>query len=296
MKVLLTGSSGFLGKQIKSDLIENGVSLVTLGRDDRNDIIQDISKPFELTEKFDLIIHAAGKAHSIPKAPSEIADFFNVNTNGTSNLLNALNNNPPKLLVFISTVAVYGLDEGENITEKYPLNGETPYARSKIEAEKIVQDWCRINKTKFLILRLPLVTGNNPPGNLSAMINAIKRGYYFRVGNGSAKRSMISAHDVAAFIRHAHDQEGIYNLTDGIHPNIAQTDKHLADLMNKRIWELPLWIFKLLGIIGGLIPGFPLNSNRLQKLTATLTFNNSKALALGWKPTSALEALTFEKS
>ena len=57
--------------------------------------------------------------------------------------------------------------------------------KSKIDAEAEVVSWCKKNDVEFLILRLPLISGPNPPGNLGALYKAIQKGYYFRIGKGS---------------------------------------------------------------------------------------------------------------
>jgi len=49
----------------------------------------------------------------------------------------------PRVIVFISTVAVYGCEFGENIDEDHPLKGDSPYAKSKIMAETYLTEWCQ---------------------------------------------------------------------------------------------------------------------------------------------------------
>ena len=295
MRILLTGASGFLGIHLKTALENEGNNVVTYGRAESNDIVGEITESFSIAQEFDVVIHAVGKAHVVPKTDKEKKEFFEVNVEGTHNLLSALEKNPPKKFVFISTVAVYGKEAGENIDEDAPLLGESPYAKSKIEAEKMVQEWCEEKGIIYLILRLPLISGANPPGNLGAMANAIQRGFYFRIGNGNAKRSMIGAGDVANFILKAADSSGVFNLTDGINPTIAETDSRIAEIMGKRVLKVPFWIAKVAGHVGGILPGFPLNPDRLKKLTATLTFSNAKALKTGWNPKPALDELSFSK-
>jgi len=130
MKILLTGSNGFLGQNLLKKL-STGNSVVTC--DLNKAIIScDLSQAIpQLKDTFDMVIHAAGKAHVVPKNGEEEKLFFDVNYLGTINLLQALEKNPPKSFVFISTVAVYGLEEGDLITEDFPLNGSTSYAKSK---------------------------------------------------------------------------------------------------------------------------------------------------------------------
>ena len=86
------------------------------------------------------VIHLAGKAHIVPRTNEEIKTFYDVNYQGTVNLCKSLELvGIPKSFIFVSTVAVYGCEEGENIDETHPLNGTTPYAKSKIMAEKFLQ-------------------------------------------------------------------------------------------------------------------------------------------------------------
>ena len=133
MKLLFTGASGFLGSNLYS-LLKDKYQIRTVGLTPRDNytinLVSDVPK---LNIKYDVVLHAAGKAHSIPKTEEEKQLFFDVNLQGTKNLCTALENSGiPKAFIFISTVAVYGCDSGENITEEHPLNGTTPYALSKI--------------------------------------------------------------------------------------------------------------------------------------------------------------------
>ena len=120
--LLFTGASGFLGNNLKP-LIAQNYSITTLGLTDMDDIQENLANTVpDLKSNFDIVLHAAGKAHKEPKTEDEKNAFFYVNYQGTINLCNALEKNgTPKAFIFISTVAVYGLDSGENITEEYPL-------------------------------------------------------------------------------------------------------------------------------------------------------------------------------
>ncbi len=73
-----------------------------------------------------------------------------MNYQGTVNLCKALEQSHlPKALIFISTVAAYGLEYGENVTEDYPLKGKNPYSLSKIQAEQFLTDWCKETRCNF---------------------------------------------------------------------------------------------------------------------------------------------------
>lgn len=298
MNVLLSGASGFLGAEILGCLSDiEGFKITTIGRASNNDQIFDlINKIPEQKNKYDMLIHVAGKAHSEPKTEQEKKDFFNVNYIGTKNLLNSLNSKKlPKTIVFISSVAVYGIEEGVGIVETYPLKGSTPYAKSKILAEEEIQMFCDKNKVNYVILRLPLISGSNPPGNLKSMINAIKKGYYFRIGDGSARKSIVSTKDIAKLIPKLYGEKGIYNLTDGVHPSFKEIEDYIAKGFSKKIISFPRIMFDFLGKIGDVIPFFIINTNKLNKITKSLTFSDAKATKeLNWKPSPALKTITFK--
>jgi nucleoside-diphosphate-sugar epimerase len=294
--VLITGGNGFLGRNLNQFFLNKEFDVINLGKSNSNEIKCDISTTVPKVQTVDFVIHAAGKAHVIPRTDEEAKDFFKVNYLGTVNLCKglAINSELPKQFIFISTVAVYGIDEGENIDESYPLKGNTPYAKSKIEAENYLLNWARDNKVVLTILRLPLITGPNPPGNLGAMINGIKSGKYASIGKANARKSMIWVDDIPEFILKVKNTGGIYNLTDNYHPTFDELELLLAKKLNKpKPLKIPLIIAKCLALIGDLIgEKFLLNSDKLKKITGTLTFSSKKAMNVcEWKPTQVLKKL-----
>lgn len=292
MAVLLTGANGFLGAYIKSAL--QGQALTTLGLKGCDYNVDLSVKVPEFRKPFNKVIHAAGMAHMVPRSSGEEQRFFDVNVTGTLNLLKGLENLPalPEIYIYISTVAVYGADSGECIDETAPVRGSSPYARSKAEAEVEVEKWGAMNNVEVLILRLPLIAGKNPPGNLGAMVRAIKKGYYFRIGDGSARRSMVLADDVAEFISTYKGPSGTFNLTDGCHPTIRDLDEAIASKLGRRIKALPRSVVRIAACAGDIFPFLPLNTLKLCKLTSSLTFSDAKARAeLAWSPRAVVDHL-----
>ena len=290
MKILLTGASGFLGSIIRLVLAEHDI--MTVGRAAQSDIKIDISASAVALPKADLVVHAAGKAHIVPNTPEERKAFFDVNVNGTANLLKSLESNPPAAFIFISSVSVYGKNSGELITEDAELAATDPYGVSKIEAEKLVVQWCTQYKVTYSILRLPLIAGPNPPGNLKAMIKGIRGGYYFNVAGGQARKSIVLANDVAKIIPMAASVGGIYNLTDGKHPSFAELSTLIAgQLQTSKPKNLPFLVARIMALGGDLLgTRAPINTNKLSKLVSTLTFSDSKArAALQWAPHPVVE-------
>ena len=222
----------------------------------------------------------------------EKKQFYDVNVLGTQNLLKGLEEvGVPEQFVFISSVSVYGQEFGKNINEKHKLEAKDPYGLSKIEAEGLVQEWCKQHNVVCTILRLPLLVGTNPPGNLGAMIKGIARGYYFNIGGGKSKKSMVLAEDVAAFIPKIANIGGTYNLTDGYHPSFFELSCVIAKQLGKSVpMNMPLFVANGIGFLGNFLGNnAPINSLKLKKITADLTFDDSKARSAGWKPRRVLD-------
>ncbi len=290
--LLLTGGSGFLGKIIAKEL--GFQSLDLLGRNKNSGIICDLESQVPLLKYYKTIVHAAGKAHLSPTNKQESQSFFNLNVNGTSNLLKGLElNTPPEHFIYISSVAVYGLTEGTLINESQPLNAKDPYGESKIKAEEMVLNWCKANKVCLTILRPPLIAGPNPIGNLDDMIRAIKKQYYFNIGSGDIRKSMVLGSDIAKVIPLISPVGGIYNITDGYHPSIQEISFLIADQLKlRKPFSLPLALVLSISKMGSLFVGekFPLNSGKLKKLLSELTFDDSALRKrINWAPTSILQ-------
>ncbi|BFG70359.1 NAD-dependent epimerase/dehydratase family protein [Sediminibacterium sp. KACHI17] len=292
MRLALTGKTGFLGGILYQEL-KNNNEVITIGRK-KSDIIYDFRTESLDLPKVDVFVHCAGMAHILSPKEVDINTFFEVNANYTYNLLKSieLSKVPPNTFVFISSVSVYGAIEGECIDETHDLRCQDPYGLSKLEAERITIKWCKENNVNCVILRLPLVVGNNAPGNIRTLVEALKKGRFFKIGNGTAKKSMVLATDVAKLLPHLKDKEGIFNLTDGYHPSISEFSNYLAKSLGKsEPYSIPLVFAKIASCVGDIIGDrFPLNSSKLQKISHTLTFDDTKARKeLLWESKPILE-------
>lgn len=249
------------------------------------------------SDKYDIVLHAAGKAHSVPKTEEEKQLFFDVNLQGTKICTALENSGIPKAFIFISTVAVYGCDFGENITEKHPLNGYTSYALSKIQAERYLQDWCAVHDVKLSILRPSLIAGPNPPGNLGIMIKGIKTGKYLSIAEGKAKKSVLMVQDIANLVPLLVEKGGVYNVCDTYHPTFRELETIICNQLNKKIpLSIPYWLANGMAKMGDMIgEKAPINSLKLRKIAESLTFSNEKAVReLGWKPLNVLDNFKIE--
>jgi nucleoside-diphosphate-sugar epimerase len=123
------------------------------------------------------------------------------------------------------------------------------------------------------------------------MRTAIQKGRYVRIKGNPARKSIVSAEDVARIIPSLIDKQGIFNLTDGFHPLFSQIEEAIARETGIPVrFSLHIGLLRLVAKIGDYITLFPLNSARLKKMTSTLTFSDTKARSeLGWNPQPALQ-------
>ncbi len=292
-KLLFTGGTGFLGKNAMP-ILKQSYEVTTCGITP-NDMIKAnfVTEVPNLSEKYDIVLHACGKAHVVPKTEAEKQAFFDVNYTGTKHLCEALEKvGVPKALVFISTVAVYGCDFGEMITEEHPLNGYTPYAKSKIMAEEYLMKWCKKNNVVLGILRPSLLAGKGAPGNLGAMVNGVSKGFYMNIAGGKVVKSILMAEDIARIIPSLTKKGGIYNVCDTRQPSFGELSLSVAKQLGKgKPINIPYWMAWCMAKVGDLLGNkAPINSYKLEKMTKSLTFSNEKARKeLGWEPLDVLD-------
>lgn len=291
-KLLYTGGTGFLGFNTKP-ILDQMYEVTTIGITDRDVIKANFAKEVpQLSCRYDIVLHAAGKAHISPKSQEEIQSFYDINYQGTVNLCKALENvGVPKSFIFISTCGVYGIDNGNYVTEDYPLAGEEPYQKSKIMAEEFLTKWCEEHSVILGILRPSLMAGKNAPGNLGAMVNGIKTGKYLSINHGKARKSLLMAEDIAHLVPLVAEKGGVYNVCDDDQPSFGELEATIAKQLGKRKpISIPYWMAKCLALVGDVFSFFPINSSRLEKIVNSDTISNEKAKReLGWKPMSVLE-------
>lgn len=292
-KLLFTGGSGFLGRNAKP-ILDTIYQVTTIGISDTDMVKVNLAKEVpELHDKYDVVLHAAGKAHVYPKTEQEKKEFYDINLQGTINLCKALEKfGVPRAFVFISTLNVYGNKPGRMDTEiSRILVGDSPYSDSKIKAEQFLIDWCAKNGVTLGILRPGLLVASNAPGNLGAMINGIKKGFYVNIAHGSARKSMLMAEDIARLVPLITKKGGIYNVCDNHNPSFGELSEVIAHQLGKRKpISIPFWFAKYIAKIGDIFSVFPINTKRLEKIITDDTWSNEKAKSeLGWEPMDVLD-------
>ena len=288
--ILLTGSSGFLGKYLLTQFEQLKLKVIKIGRSADCDCFfdfekckADISALHFPPNSVDMLLHVAGLAHFVPKNDKDRALFQKVNVEGTRFFLSSLSASGciPRRFVFISSVAVYG-DKYDLAQNEYPFPSSSdldklnvsPYGRSKLIAEELIRVWCRNNGCECFILRIPLIVGDNAPGNLGAMDKGIKKGYYFRIGDSYKRfRYYISIDSIFKLVLGIFSnqkeigliQEGTHNCFSGI-KSYGDFEDEFAKKHNRKIFSLPIWLVFVVSLVGNFFPGAPINSGRFKKL------------------------------
>ena len=272
MRMLVTGASGMIGRYVCKEFCD--MQIDTLGLNEQNDIVVDITDRITLTAKYDVVVHCAGTTSE--------QSASKVNYQGTVNLLQALEQNPPRYFVQISSLSVYGLTEGNDVTEDYPLRPITKYGKSKLAAESELKKWCADKGVVLTILRPTLTFGNGVSGKAAEMFDAIIKGRYFHIRGNQARRSIVMADDVAKACRLTFKDGGIYNVSDGYNHSVIELGDAMAANCgeNKRIVHCSLKLLKIGAKLGDILPGFGklLDSDKLTTLTSSLTFSNARLI------------------
>ena len=301
MKVAVTGGTGCLGQPLVEKLIADGMypKLLVLPN---NRSITDLDKKVEivvgdlnspealglLTKDCDVVFHLAGKVHSVPGTKEKEKEFFRVNVEGTRNLLEAAKKSRVKRVVFYSTVGVYGRDADFHGDELSPCKPGSVYAKSKYLAEQLVLNSSNDGGPEGTVLRFPVVYGPLDRGNVAKLIKAVKRKQFFFFGEGNCLRSMISSKNAAeAAVRAAFEPKAaneVFCVTDGRDYTMNEVVESICCAIgtNWWPWHVPVLLADLAGRFGDVLRKwahvpFPIDSDRVRKLSRPLTFSCEKA-------------------
>jgi nucleoside-diphosphate-sugar epimerase len=131
---------------------------------------------------------------------------------------------------------------------------------------------------------------------LGRMISQIKKGRFFTVSGGHARKSMVLADDVARNILRISENSGIYHLTDGLDPEVGELSAAIAKQFGvRRIINVPYRIASVLAFCGDLFGAKSVfNSSILDQITSSLTFSDFKARANGiWESRSVVDQCKY---
>lgn len=253
MNLLITGSTGFIGKNLSHFLSKNpNFQIFRSSRFAENNSISlhDIfNNPewFRKIEHIDVIIHLAGE-----NAYRGNESIFTANTDLTKKLIDQAKNANVKHFIFISTIKVHG--EFTNKTQKFhkdsPYNPQDLYALSKKRAEDYLSLEIENRDIDVTIIRPTLVYGPNPKGSINTLIKLISKGFPLPLGRITNRRSFISIDNLNSLIEtciHKPSAKNeIFLASDGNDISTSMLANYLAEAMNTRLMviTIPSWIIK----------------------------------------------------
>lgn len=307
-KILITGATGFIGRQLVDTLRQHAFAVRALVRNAEQSVHLsnevetvkgDLTQPQSLLgacEGIDTVFHLGGYAHAWAQQASTLADKHHaVNYLGTQHILQEAVRAGVKQFVYFSSVKAVA-DSEACIDECYDAVPETPYGIAKREAEKSVLTTGSDTGMHVCVLRPALVYGPHWKGNLQSMLRAIDKGMFLPLPETHNRRSMVSINDIcrAALLaaRHPLANGKIYFVTDGVYYSTRQLYLFMCEALGKRppMWHVPMFMFKLLAQVGdgiGKLSGrrMPFNSDALSKLFGSAHYNAGRIQQeLGFTP------------
>ena len=267
MKILVTGASGFIGSFIVEEALQRGFETwAAVRRSSSREYLQDerihfielnLSSKEQLVEQlrehqFDYVVHAAGVTKCLDKR-----DFHRINTEGTKNLVMAIQElqMPLKCFVFVSSLSIFGAIKEqqpyEEIRETDMPQPNTAYGRSKLEAEQFLAT----TSLPYVILRPTGVYGPREK-DYFIMAKSIKQHSDFAVGYKPQDITFVYVSDVvqAVFLALEKGQTGRkYFLSDG---QVYQSTT-FSDLIHEELgrpWWIritaPVWVLRVVTFFG----------------------------------------------
>jgi len=180
MSILITGGAGYIGSHMAHHMLQAGenekitiLDNLSTGVEQnmprgvnfvRGDIAdQALVSTLLETQKIDSVIHFAGSV-VVPESVEKPLDYYANNTSAARSLIEACVRHKVPNFIFSSTAAVYGTPAVLPVSEDSPTMAESPYGRSKLMTEWILQDAAVAHDIKFGILRYFNVAGADPQG------------------------------------------------------------------------------------------------------------------------------------
>ncbi|EGM69238.1 NAD-dependent epimerase/dehydratase family protein [Shewanella sp. HN-41] len=287
MKVLVTGVTGFIGREVIRH--QGNFRCVTRCSDKLNVddvfLVNKIDANTNWADAFDdveTVIHIAGLAHNKQTPQS---DYQSVNTLGTLHLAREAVNAGVKRFVFVSSIGVNGTFTSD---KPFTFNeSERPhnyYARSKYSAEVGLKKLAVETGLEVVIVRPTLVYGPNAPGNFGLLTKLVKKLPVLPFGLANNKRDFIAVQNLADLLitcaTHPNAAGHTFLASDMETVSIKQFTNAIADGLDKKTFQLPIPV-SLMRLVGKLTG----KSAMIEQLYGSLQVDSSNIKeVLDWTP------------
>jgi nucleoside-diphosphate-sugar epimerase len=259
VKVLLTGATGFIGRElVAQEKLDFRYVVRSPQSSMQGAIVANLSSETNWLPHLkgcEAIIHLAGVAHN--KA-SDIDEFYEVNRDGTIKLARDAALAGVKRFVFVSSIGVNGLaTTGVPLSPNSECNPHNDYARSKYEAEQALFEIAKETSLEVVIVRPTLVYGAEAPGNFNLLKSLVVKLPILPFGCATNQRDFISVYNLADLLAFCVTNDKVANqiilATESETVSTRQFTDAIAKGLNKKVLQLPIPVslFRLLGKLTG---------------------------------------------
>lgn len=237
MKLLITGSSGFVGSYFINKY-KNQYEIKTFSflKDDIN--ILDC-------KDVDIVFHLSALVHQMAGARKE--EYEKVNVSQTLALAKKAKESGVKHFVFMSTVKVYGEETEFTYTENTICNPEDEYGKSKLKAELELQK-LEDENFKVSIIRTPIIYGYGVKANIKNLVNLVNKVSLLPFGNIKNKRSMVYIGNLCHIVDEVTTQQkaGIFLASDDEPLSTSKLIELIAKNLDKKVYLIKIPFFESL--------------------------------------------------
>jgi nucleoside-diphosphate-sugar epimerase len=296
-RLLITGSSGFVGKALCEQAVHHGLAINGAQRTCRE--VPSFIEPFVVGEingvtdwgnalrDVNVVVHLAARVHVMHDTEADpLTVFRTVNVDGTLNLACQAAAAGVKRFVFVSSVKVNGESTiaGQAFTEDDVPNPQNAYGQSKFEAEQGLQQISAETGMEVVIIRPPLVYGPRVKANFASLMRAVKRGWPLPLGAVHNLRSLVTLDNLVDFIvtciTHPQAANQTFLVSDGQDLSTTELVLGMAQAAGvpMRLLSVPVWaLYAGASLLG--------KGDAVQRLCDNLQVDISKARStLGWVP------------
>jgi UDP-glucose 4-epimerase len=261
-KVLVTGGAGFIGSHLVDRLVDEGYDLRVIDnlysgkleniehhiKNGKLDFIKGDIRDASLVKKslvgVEAVFHLAALI-SVPFSVSNPQLTLDVNLAGTTNMLNACSEKKIGKFIFVSSCAVFGDTKILPVNENASTNPISPYAESKLLAERDCLNFQQKGLLQSVVLRFFNVYGprqgmNDYSGVITRFINRAKQKQFLTIyGDGMQTRDFVNVHDIVqaliACIKNNSANGEVFNIGSGKPTSITELAKTVLELTGQNL-------------------------------------------------------------